>query len=332
VYEDVEPLTDVSRDADARHQVTVLFEAHALGLVRLAKVTRGTVKSAPSRGAVGVSAAGDDRTFVAARRDINGNVAYFLVHFTLGTKRAATAEALPIPEINPSLTLGIALSPNGEELAVLSVRGNGTTLRIYSVRSGATLRTWVARTWRAAYSVYQEGVNVSWTADGRHVGLTQVVITRKGSNGDGLAERIIGVTEPSGDLANASKVVLKAPGNCSSLLLTPDGGTVVCATWTSEPGPAAPAGCGENGPMFVAYSAVTGKRLRVLYQYTGACKWAWDTVLWSDASARHVMGESQTTFQDNPVQYTDRYGVAASGKFTKFPVPHLGQWYSGPAF
>jgi RNA polymerase sigma-70 factor (sigma-E family) len=41
VYEDVEPLTDAPPDADARQQVTALFEAHALGLVRLAKVMLG---------------------------------------------------------------------------------------------------------------------------------------------------------------------------------------------------------------------------------------------------------------------------------------------------
>jgi RNA polymerase sigma-70 factor (sigma-E family) len=37
----VEPLTDASPDADARQQVTALFEAHALGLVKLAKVMLG---------------------------------------------------------------------------------------------------------------------------------------------------------------------------------------------------------------------------------------------------------------------------------------------------
>jgi len=41
VYEDVDPLTDASPDADARQQVTALFEAHALGLVKLAKVMLG---------------------------------------------------------------------------------------------------------------------------------------------------------------------------------------------------------------------------------------------------------------------------------------------------
>jgi hypothetical protein len=61
-----------------------------------------------------------------------------------------------------------------------------------------------------------------------------------------------------------------------------------------------PAGCGKNGPMFVAYSAATGKRLRVLYNYTGACSSAVDIVLWSDVSARHVIGEALTTIQLNP--------------------------------
>jgi hypothetical protein len=83
--------------------------------------------------------------------------------------------------------------------------------------------------------------------------------------------------------------------------------------------------------MFAAYSAATGKLLRVLYQYTGACDEGVDTVLWSDDSARHVIGE-QILSQRNPLQHTDRYGVAAAGKFTKFPVAQHGQWYSGPAF
>jgi RNA polymerase sigma factor (sigma-70 family) len=41
VYEDVEPLTDASPDAEVRQQVAALFEAHALGLVKLAKVMLG---------------------------------------------------------------------------------------------------------------------------------------------------------------------------------------------------------------------------------------------------------------------------------------------------
>ena len=84
--------------------------------------------------------------------------------------------------------------------------------------------------------------------------------------------------------------------------------------------------------MFVAYSAATGKRLRVLYQHTGACRSGVNTVLWSDDSARHVIGETLTTFQGNPPPYAYRYGVAAEGKFTEFAVAQQGQSSSGPAF
>jgi hypothetical protein len=53
-------------------------------------------------------------------------------------------------------------------------------------------------------------------------------------------------------------------------------------------------------------------------------------VLWSDDSARHVIGETQVTASGNPA--TDRYGMAADGQFVKFAVLPHGQWSSGPAF
>jgi hypothetical protein len=280
--------------------------------------------------AVGVSAAGDDRTFVVGRRNTYGGITYFLVRIAPGAKQVATVEQLPIPDAAPGNLLGFAVSPDGKELAVLSVRGNGTTLRTYSVKSGATLRTWIAGTWQYQGSGIQQA-GVSWTADSRQVAFSTVVTTSHYSSNGALEERLIGATAPSGDLAAASKAVLKAPGNCTSLLLTPDGGTVVCATQVNYLHLTPTTNCGKNGPMFVAYSAATGKLLRVLYQYTGACDEALDTVLWTDDSARHVIGE-QTIILRNPEQSIDRYGVAAAGKFTKFPVAQHGQWYSGPAF
>jgi len=283
--------------------------------------------------AVGVSAAADDRTFVVGRRNIYGGITYFQVRIAPGAKQVATVEQLPIPETALGILLGFAVSPDGKELAALSVRGNGTTLRIYSVKSGATLRSWIAGTWQTqqGYGIQQTGV--SWTADNLQVAFSTAVTT--GRNQSDLVERVINATAPSGDLAAASKTVFKAPSNCTSLLLTPDGGTVVCATqanYLPDYPPATATSCGgKSGPMFVAYSAVTGKLLRVLYQYTGACDAGVDTVLWSDDSARHVVGE-QELFQRDPAQHFDRYGVAAAGKFSKFQVAQHGQWYSGPAF
>jgi hypothetical protein len=282
--------------------------------------------------AVGVSATGNDRAFVVGRRDSWGNVEYFLVRIAPGTKQVATLTQLPIPLTSPGELLGFAVSPDGKELAALSVRGNGTTLRIYSVTSGAVLRTWIAGTWRNQTDEILWQPGVSWTADGRQVAFSTVVTTGRGPSDSALVERLIGATQPSGDLAAASRVVLKAPDNCASLLLTPDGGTVVCATRVDSVYPAAPVTCGKNQPMFVAYSAATGKLLRILYRYPGPCRSAIYAVLWSDASARHVIGEAWTTFKGNPPRYTERYGVAAAGKFTKFPVAKHGQNYSGPAF
>jgi hypothetical protein len=279
----------------------------------------------------GLSAAGDDRTFVVGRRDVFGDTDYFLVHITPGAKRVATVEHLPIPETALGEQLGMAVSPNGKELAVLSVRGNATTLRVYSVESGAVLRTWTAGTWESPNIQNPAGTTVSWTADNRQVAFSRVLNTSRNSSAGALEERLIGVTAPSGDLATASKVILKAPGNCSSLLLTPDGGTVVCGT-AYQPLVTSPADCAKNEPMFVAYSAATGKRLRVLYQYTVPCHSGSNTVLWSDDSARQVVGKLQRTFSGDPLQYTEQYGVAAAGTFAPFwLVPH-GQWYSGPVF
>ena len=281
----------------------------------------------------GVSAAGDDRTFVIGRRNVYGGITYFQVRIAPGAKQVATVEQLPIPEPALGNLLGFAISPDGKELATMSVRGNGTTLRIYSVKSGAVLRTWIAGPWQYQGDGIQQ-TGVSWTADGRQVAFSTAV---GGTTYSGvLEERLIGAAAPSGNLATASKLVLKAPGNCSSLLLSPDGGTVVCATLIDyppannlEPHPGSPGVCGQDGPRFVAYSAATGKLLRVLYQFQGPCRYGIFTVLWSDDAARHVIGESWTAQQGG---LFDRYGVAAAGNFTKFQVAQHGQWYGGPAF
>jgi hypothetical protein len=284
----------------------------------------------PNGSAWGVSTTADDRTFVVARMNIYSAVTYFQVHIAPGTKQAATVTKLPVPDVNSGAFLGFAVSPDGQQLATLSERGNGTTLRVYSVETGATLRSWTAATWRyQAYGVLQAGV--SWTADSRQVAFA----TGQTTTGP-LVERVISTATPNGDLAAGSRVIFTAPGSCTSLLLTPNGGTVVCATTVNYPGPTPPAtapGCGAGRrPMFVSYSVATGRQAGIAYQYPGACSSAVFTVLWADDSGRHVIGETQIAQPGQGMSITGQYGVASAGTFTKLPVPPLGPWSVQPAW
>ena len=304
----------------------------SIGDIRTGKTVATTslpgVEVPGNNSAVGASAAADDRTFVVGQLNLENGVAYYLAHLTTGKKDVVTATRLPIPETAVGQLLGLAVSPDGRELAALSVRGNGTTLKIYSVTSGATLRTWTAGDWKyQGDGEWQSGV--SWTADSRQVAFSDVIIPKPypAAGADGaLTERVISATAPSGDLAGASKSILAAPDSCGSLLLTPDGGTVVCATMA----PISSGDCAQDRAMYVAYSAATGQRQRALYQYAGACG-SDNAVLWTDDSARHVVGETELSFPGDPVG-TDQYGLVTGGVFGQLPVPHLMQWYSGPAF
>jgi RNA polymerase sigma factor (sigma-70 family) len=205
VYEDVDPLTDASPDADARQQVTALFEAHALGLVKLAKVMLGDQSMAED--VVQDAFVGMYRKW-ASMQDRDKALGY--------------------------------------------------------------LRTSVLNGCRTAH--------------------------RNRTRRD------------------------------RALLLAPSADGIVSAEESALVGEA-------NREVLAALRALPARqRLRVLYQYTGTCYYGVDTVLWSDNSARHVIGESLTVIQGNPSQHFDRYGVAAGGKFAKFQVAQHGQWYSGPAF
>jgi hypothetical protein len=302
-----------------------------VGDVRTGKtVATAVLPSNDQSATVGVSAASDDRSFVVGRRTIDGGLGFFLVQFD-PAKKAATFRPLPVPAFNPGEMLGFAVSPNARELAVLSVRGDGTTVATYSVTTGATLRTWTAGAWKFQGNGVVRG-GVSWTADSRQVAFTTGVSKLTGP----LVERVISTATPSGDLAAGSRVIFAAPGSCTSLLLTPGGGAVVCGTTVNYPGPVPPAtapGCGAGRqPMFVSYSVATGRQAGIAYQYPGACSAAVFTVLWADNSGRHVIGETQMAPAGQGMAITGQYGVASAGTFTKLPVPALGQWSGQPAW
>lgn len=319
--------------ADARTGATI-------GTVDTPPVYVGGTSAVP-----GISATADDRSFVVGTSNIYGGIAYYLVRVAPGAKQAVTIGALPIPQADPGDLLAFAVSPDGQQLATLSYRGNGTTLRTYSTKTGATQRTWTAAAWKDQDQGGQD-MSVSWTADGSQVAFTTTRDTGSsvpiGEMPTGptvkapvraLTEHLISASAPNGDLAAESKAAFNAPSSCHSLLLTPDGGTVVCGTQVNYQQYNRSPGCEDNGPMLIAYSVATGRQLRVLYQYSGTCYTsAVNTVLWADASARHVVAESDARLQGNS-PLTTRYGAAATGIFAKIQIAApLSQWNAGPAF
>ena len=113
----------------------------------------------PPRGLsfAGITGAADDRTFVAdAHREpygVTGSVArsrtWYLVRVVgTGSGASLTMTKLPIPATQVGAeVLGIALSPDGTKLAVgttpwTTATNVRQTLRVYSVATGAVLRTW----------------------------------------------------------------------------------------------------------------------------------------------------------------------------------------------
>jgi DNA-binding beta-propeller fold protein YncE len=89
--------------------------------------------------------ADDDRTFVVTGDRGHGasaGIQWYLLRITPGAKTSARLVTLPIPV--RQAPAGVAISPDGTKLAV-ALAGTPAVLRIYSVATGALLRTWTAQ-------------------------------------------------------------------------------------------------------------------------------------------------------------------------------------------
>jgi len=244
-----------------------------------------------------VTGTADDRTFLVYAWNSLGTRSYlwYLVHVVPGAAHPAQLTKLPVPGIN---AITAALSPDGRELAVESqssvvkypdLGDNRFTLALYSVTSGAKLRSW---TTPANLPTYQGLTNLTWLADGMHLAFG---VSAGPETAPAMQVRSLDMTAQGTNLLTASRVLVtmpqSGPAACFSAQVTPDGGTVVCGTRynvTAKGG--SPAGCARQGPGFTVYSARTGKLVRVLYRYPGPCTSGQARLLWLDASATHVIG------------------------------------------
>jgi hypothetical protein len=273
-----------------------------------------TVTPPPGQTFAGLTAAANDSTFVVAAQSFpvpaglfsTAPVAWYLLRIRPGSKEAARLTRLSIPgQPGGTQVSGIALSPNGSELAVMYQRGvwvysgkeGPLTLSVYSVSTGQALRTWTQQTnGPAGYGWYwgrYSNSSITWLADGRTLAFVDGF--NSGENGPPLAAtfsgvkiRTINLTRPGGDLLADSTVVFTSENHwCMTLQLTADGTTVVCGSYGGNFAPAKKSSAYD--PEIIEYSVATGKS-RLVYRFEGTYNQGLASVLWLNADGSTLVG------------------------------------------
>jgi hypothetical protein len=276
-------------------------------------------------------------------------VAWYLLRLTPGSVQPFTLTRLPIPE-EPSGTQvsAIALAPDGSELAVMfqdhvwSGTTGPLTIRLYSLATGTSLRTWTVATkgFPAGLGWYYgrySNTALTWLDGGRTLAVIDGINTSASSPpfSDGFSQvtiRTVAAGSPSGNLLAVSKVVFRLPNDagCDTVQLTDDGKTVLCG----EVGGNTAKRSTMYAPKFVAYSVATG-RSRLLYQLKGAYEVGVADVLWASPTGSTLLGAvyagaiwPHLGARQGPVN--EMTGLLKKGIFTqvKFPltaVPFAGE-------
>ena len=253
--------------------------------------------------------------------------AWYVIRLQPGASVTALSRlTLPVPaaaDVN-----GIALSPDGTKLAVLyqvASEGNGFpysgpfTLGIYSVATGAALRTWTGTDpYHGSYGYGSDALpdshaNLTWTSDGQR--LAFAYRSSKGPDSS-LLLREVNLAAPGGGLFTDSAVIAKIAVSpvtgrskiwCDSIGITGDGRSAVCGadlpkappvgatldalTESGDPwrGCAAPTDAVYPGLVRIS---LDGDRLaQVFYQAKPKCMGGgYAAVLWSSPSGGTVLG------------------------------------------
>lgn len=306
-------------------------------------------------GAVSVTAAADDRTFVVGTEHYTGPsvapTAWYLIRLTPGLPPranedvAATVRPLPISVPAGSVVESTALSADGTKLAMMATQRKQTVLRIYSVPTGAVVHTW-------SEPLPAGGAGLWWTADGRTLAWGSAALSHFGV-------WLLQVTKPGHSLSADSKFAwntviqdnydlnAKSPFGCAaiapSVTVTADG-TIVCGAWGvfRSPGSLPPGTCPAAPPWnaqgFLEYSTATARLTRTLYRYDSSCVpyFGPAQVLWASPSGDTVIGyfyfyDLSSAPRAKPVV---RFGIFGENTFTPLPelpaaAPGTIGWY-GP--
>jgi len=287
----------------------------------------------------GVTAAADDRTFVVLNYDrAQQQTTWYLLRLTPGAAHPTQLTKLPIKPLVAQVA-GLALSPDGRELAVMwrtaTTQTNAVTyLAVYSMASGAVLHTWITKGDNVnAIARGANGEALSWVDGDRSIDFGWSVITRGAHPSSTQTVRRIDVTPPGGDLLAGSRVAVRLPPTAAptkttfsapcATSVTASDGTLVCGT-TSFSDVSFEEVCSTVPPSFVTYSGTTGKRLKVLYQYHGQCLEAQSMPVWTDSAGRHVIAFLLLSKKGVKTSATDMFGLVTDGHFTSLPKLAVG--------
>ena len=294
---------------------------------------------------VGVTGAADDRTFVLDSVQLAGGTPFlsatqprtwYLLRIRPGATPVQTLTPLYFPLPDGADINGVALSPDGTRLAVFyQVARNGDgfpysgpfTLAIYSVATGAAVRSWTGTD--PSHGSYGYGgnglpdpnVNLTWTSDGQRLAFAYRSSKRTNSS---LYLREVHLASRGSDLFADSTVVAtigvsmtnaKSSTWCESLGITGDGRSAVCgadlpkapavgATLDALTEPDDPwRGCAAPTdavyPGLVKISLAGDQLAQVLYQAKPKCMGGGSAaVLWSSPSGGTVLGT--VSYTDGP--------------------------------
>lgn len=294
-----------------------------------------------------MTAAADGRTFVVAAESFpmptfhfsTALVAWYLLRIGPGVNEP-TLTKLSIPgQPTGTQISGLALSPDGSELAVMFQRGvwsvkntlsstaGPLTLSVYSVSTGTALRTWTQPP-NGSPAGYGWGgdryinSSITWLAGGQALAFADGTYSRENLLPPVFSDvkiRRIDLASPSGDLLADSKVVFSSVNHAcdTTLQLTADGKSVVCGTFAS--GSAGAKKSTAYDPEILEYSVATGES-RLVYRLNGACNSGMANVLWMSADGSTLIGSLYSQTYESHLAITREHFTGLITKGTGKPI------------
>jgi hypothetical protein len=291
----------------------------------------------------GLAAAQDDKTFILDAmtfwdppRTGPPSHIWYLLRLAPGSAHPARLTRIPIAgSFSAAEIVGLAISPDERTLAILfqpdvidvSVKTppGPITLRTYSLATGKALRTWTEPVPSSAAGTTLDSDNtdsLTWLADGRTLAFTYPSFAAR------QTVRTLDTASPGANLVADSRPAFQVPAGraCGSLLMTPDGQTVICGTSTGAGG-----GCAKGQPEFDAYSVATGQLDRVLYRHQGSCALGSATVEWAGTGSLAIglVETFKSVSISVPAKDANVVGVVTPGELTLLHVSLTGDDY-GP--